>query len=201
MKCGAVILAAGQGSRFHGKKQFFEFMGKPLWRHVYDKAKRVMQDDENIAVVGVEIEGGETRSESVQNGLHALKRDTQRVIILEAARPLVTEEQIRLLLTSEAPSQSFVMPLVDTVIMRDGTYLDRDKMYDLLTPQAFDYQKLLAAYETGRYENMTDETRVMYEEYGIQPLLTETSDNLIKVTYRKDIYVIRQMAEERNGED
>ena len=48
---------------------------------------------------------------------------------------------------------------------------------------------------------MTDETRVMYEEYGIQPLLTETSDNLIKVTYRKDIYVIRQMAEERNGEE
>ena len=150
MKYGAVILAAGQGSRFHGKKQFFEFMGKPLWCHVYDKVKHVMHGDENIAVVGVEIEGGTTRSKSVLNGLRALKRDTQRVIILEAARPLVTEEQIHLLLTSEAPSQSFVMPLVDTVIMRDGTYLDRDKMYDLLAPQAFDYHKLLEAYETGK---------------------------------------------------
>lgn len=173
-------------------------MGKPLWRHVYDKAKHVMNGEENIVVVGVDIDGGATRSMSVLSGLHALERDTDRVIILEAARPLVTEDQIRLLLESDAPSQSFVMPLVDTVIMRDGTYLDRDKMYDLLTPQAFDYKKLLKAYETGRYENMTDETRVMFEEYGMKPLLTETSDNLIKVTYRKDIYIISQIAGERN---
>ena len=199
MKRGAVILAAGQGSRFNGKKQFFELEGKPLWRHVYDKMKHVMDGDGNLVVVGVDIKGGATRSESVLNGLCALDNDTDRVIILEAARPLVTEEQMRILLENDAPSQSFVMPLVDTVIMRDGTYIDRDRMYDLLTPQAFDYKKLIAAYRTGKYENMTDETRVMYEEYGIKPLLTETCDNLIKVTYRKDLYVIGQMVRERNG--
>ena len=34
----AIILAGGSGTRFGGevKKQFLEFHGKPLWRHLYD---------------------------------------------------------------------------------------------------------------------------------------------------------------------
>ena len=34
----AVIeLAAGLGTRFGEKKQFVEFHGKPIWKHIYDK--------------------------------------------------------------------------------------------------------------------------------------------------------------------
>lgn len=188
---GAVILAGGRGERFHGQKQFFELNGQPLWKIVRDKALEVVE--QNVVTVGVDIPGGNTRSASVINGLNALDSRTQRVILLEAARPLVTKQQILTLLEDPHESTSFVMPLVNTAIMRDGTYLNRNEMYELLTPQAFDFQKLKRAYDSGKFSDMTDETRVMWEFYGIKPHFIETTENLIKVTYRKDIAIINEL--------
>ena len=176
---GILILAAGKGERFHGKKQDLEFHGKPLWKHCYDTANKIV-DSSNIIVVGKDVVGGETRSKSVLNGLRRLPKDIKKVLILEAARPLVTEEQLKNLIDEDYPSVSYVMPLVNTVIGRDGTFYNRSSLYE----------KLLHAYETGKYADMTDETRVMYEEYGIKPLLIETQQNLYKVTYPRDVAVL-----------
>ncbi len=46
---------------------------------------------------------------------------------------------------------------------------------------------LVKAYKTGKYTDMTDETRIMYEEYGITPTFVEGGENLYKVTYPHDI--------------
>lgn len=192
---GAIILAAGKGTRFHGDKQNIVFHGKPLWRYPLDLLIDIIPRS-NIVVVGKDIEGGQTRSGSVFNGLKALDNTTERVIILEAARPLVTMEQIKLLLESKESSISFVMPLVNTVVYRDGNYIDRNKLYDLLVPQAFDCKLLKKAYETGKYSDMTDETRVMYEEYGIKPCFVETDQNLFKVTYPRDIAILESIYEQ-----
>ncbi len=192
MKLGGIILAAGKGVRFQGKKQFIELNGKALWLHVYDKLLQVVKK-ENIIVVGVDIEGGETRSESVKKGLNELNNSIDRVIILEAARPLVTVHQIEILLNDKNKSSTFVMPLVNTVIYKDGRYINREDLYELLTPQAFDFKLLKAAYNSGKYHNKTDETRVMFEEYGIKPNFIETGENLLKVTYKKDIPIIETL--------
>jgi len=191
---GAVVLAGGRGQRFQGQKQFCELKGKPLWQHVYDKIYAVLQNS-NIIVVGIDIPGGETRTESVIRGLNRLSPDTKRVIIAEAARPLVTEHQIKEILYDKAPSTSFVMPLVNTVIKRDGTYINREEMYELLTPQAFDYQLISQALNSGQFKNMTDETRVMFEFHGIKPHLVETTENLFKVTYKRDLPIIESLME------
>ena len=66
-------------------------------------------------------------------------------------------------------------------------------MYDMLVPQAFDYKLLVEAYESGRFKDMTDETRVMFEYHGIKPTLVETENNLYKVTYPGDLYVIESI--------
>lgn len=189
MKIGIIILAGGKGERFHGKKQDLEFHGKPLWKHVYDTAVESI-GEQNIVIVGKDVPGGSTRSGSVINGLNALNFDTEKVIIVEAARPLVTVKQINILINDGSKSVSFVMPLVNTPIMRDGTYIDRSEMYDLLVPQACDYNMLFKAYMTGKYTDMTDETRVMFEEYGIKPNLIETGQNLFKVTYPRDVVIL-----------
>lgn len=191
MKFGAIILSAGKGTRFGEKKQFVEFNGMPLWEIVKNKAAEVVPD--NIVVVGVDVEGGETRTESVRIGLDCLDDDTERVIILESARPLVTVEQIKTLLDDDAPSVTFVMPLVNTVVYRNGDYIDREKLYELLTPQAFDYKILKTAYEKDKSGVYTDETRVIFETYGIKPKFIETTQNLVKVTYKRDVSVIKEI--------
>lgn len=197
---GAVVLAGGKGERFQGQKQYCKLNGKPLWKHVYDKVYAVIQSD-NIVVVGIDIPGGETRTESVIKGLNRLSSNTSRVIIAEAARPLVTKRQIEELINDDAPSTSFVMPLVNTVIKRDGTYINREEMYELLTPQAFDYQLISRALNSGQFKNMTDETRVMLEFHGIKPHLIETTENLFKVTYKRDLPIIESLMEIFNIEE
>lgn len=188
----AIILAGGKGTRFGGMKQDVIFRGKPLWRYPYDIVYGFLPKG-NIVVVGKDVEGGGTRSGSVINGLKALPNTTTRVIILEAARPLVTKGQIIQLLDSASESVTLVRPLVNTVIGRDGTYYDRSSMYELLVPQAFNCQKLLQAYLSGKYADMTDETRVMFEHYGIKPDFVQGGDNLFKVTYPNDISVLESI--------
>lgn len=193
MKYGAIILAAGMSTRYGSeKKQDLEFHGKKLWMYSYDTAKSVVGKD-NIIAVGKDVLGGETRTKSVIIGLKNLPSDTDRVIILDAARPMVKVEQIKELLENPNPSCSFVRPLVNTPIFRNGTYVNRSDMFDLLVPQAFDYKMLLEAYESGKFEDMTDETRVMFEYYGIKPTLIETENNLYKVTYPGDLLVIESI--------
>ncbi len=189
MKYGAIILAAGRGSRYKGKKQDIEFHGKPLWKYSYETALSVVGRD-NIVAVGKDLPGGSTRTKSVVIGLKALPNDIDRVIILDAARPMVTRDQVIELLENPNPSVSFVRPLVNTPIYRDGRYVNRSDLYDLLVPQAFDYKLLLEAYDSENFDDMTDETRVMFEYHRIKPTLIETENNLYKVTYPGDIQVI-----------
>jgi len=192
MKYGAILLAAGKGTRYKDIKQDVIFHNKPLWRYAYETALEVVGNS-SIVAVGKDIPGGETRTESVRNGLKALQNDTDRVIIIEAARPMVTKEQIIQLLSDENPSVSFVRPLVNTVIFRNGKYINREELYDLLTPQAFDYKMLVQAYESERFTNMTDDTRIMFEYHGIKPGFIETESNLFKATYPGDLDIIESI--------
>ena len=192
MVAGAILLAAGSGVRFGGRKQDLIFHNAPVWRYPYDVLSRFI-DREHSIVVGKDLPGGETRTLSVSIGLQTLPDDTERVIIAEAARPLVTSEQIKILLDDTHDSVSFVKPLVNTVIYRNGNYLNREELYELLTPQAFDFQKLKYAYSHRNSDNFTDETRIMYEVLGIKPFFIETGQNLFKLTYQEDIAVLESL--------
>lgn len=199
MKYSAILLAAGKGTRYGETKQDVLFHNKPLWRFAYETISDIIGES-NVVAVGKDILGGVTRTMSVLKGLEALPSDTSRVIIVEAARPMVTREQVNQLLTDDWASSSFVRPLVNTVIYRDGRYINREELYDLLTPQAFDYRMLLKAYQSGRFNDMTDETRVMFEFYNIKPHLIETGANLFKVTYPGDLDIIESIYKNQSNE-
>lgn len=200
----AVIeLAAGQGTRFGEKKQFVEFHGKPIWRHVYDKITDIVPS-ENVVVVGVDVQGGIVRSQSVINGLIALKEKNKgfsRVVIVEAARPLVTKSQLIDIIEDKHKSATYALPLVSTIIKKDGTYLDRNDYYKMSTPVAFDYQLFSDAYLSGKHYEFTDDTRVMYEHYGIRPYFLEGSENLLKLTYQSDLVVLETLSKRFEKED
>lgn len=192
---GVVILAGGKGTRFHSEKQFVNFLGKPLWRHVYDKVLKLVPK-ENIIVVGVDVPGGKTRSFSVRNGL-AKFHNIKKILIIEAARPLLTVKQIQELIDTKGDSITFVAPCVDTIIMKDKTYLNRNDCLRMQTPQAFNFELLKKAYSSeDKYLDMTDETRVMFEEYGIPPVFIEGGENLYKVTYPNDLNYLKRIIEQ-----
>lgn len=189
-KVSAIILAGGSGTRFHGKKQFEVIDGMQMWEYPYRKICKLI-DPSCVTVVGIDVPGGETRTKSVINGLMNTSTDTDRVLIIEAARPLVSCEQLQQLIDEEHPSTTFVRPLVNTVIYRNGTYLNRNELYELLTPQAFDYKMLKEAMLSGSFDDITDETRIMFEYHGVEPMFIETEANLMKVTYPEDIDIVR----------
>lgn len=192
MITGALLLAAGSGTRFGSRKQDIIFHDKVLWRYAYDVLTSLI-DREKIIVVGKDIPGGETRTESVNAGLMSLPQNLERVIIAEAARPFVTSQQIQILMNDTHDSVSFVKPLVNTVIYKNGDYINRSDLYDLLTPQAFNFKKLKQAYENRSSNNFTDDTRIMYEFHGIKPFFIETGQNLFKLTYKEDIAILESL--------
>lgn len=197
-KHAVIILAGGQGTRFGSQKQFIQFRGKELYKHIYDKiAKFVSEND--IVVVGVDVEGGVTRSGSVINGLEFLTKKNvsyDRVLILEAARPLVSMDQLKTILNDEHESTTFVLPLVSTIIKKNGDYVNRNDYYKLSTPVVFDYTLFSKAYLSKKYVDYTDDTRVMYEEYGIKPHFLNGAENLLKLTYKSDLIALERLAEE-----
>ena len=113
-KVSAIILAAGSGSRFGEIKQFKELNGKPIW--VYSINTFILSEcvDELILVIpnySLEtlkksqifislnkkdniklVSGGESRKDSVINGLKVVKEANDIVCIHDAARPFASKE-------------------------------------------------------------------------------------------------------------
>ncbi|MDY5969582.1 MAG: 2-C-methyl-D-erythritol 4-phosphate cytidylyltransferase [Bacteroidales bacterium] len=186
-----IILAGGKGTRYGGKKQFAMLQGKQLWQHIYEKVAPFVPK-EHIVVVGIDVESGSTRNRSVQHGL-AYFQDGDRAMIFDAARPMVTQAQVTSLLEIEVPSATFAIPVVDTLVKTDGTPVNRSEYWRVQTPQAFDFKMLWNAIKDDRYALATDETQVMFDEYGIRPMLLEGGDNLMKVTYPNDLLVLENI--------
>lgn len=183
-KFSGIILAAGEGKRFGGKKQFIKYKGKELYKYPLKVALECLDE---VVVVGVDIKGGKTRQESVLKGLKAISGDY--VIILEAARPLVTKEQVELLKKEviEHNSVSFCKPLVNTVY--NGEYI-RKGAVELLVPQVFKTELLLTAHQETSLKNALDDTSIVNNVYGLKPKLIETK-GLYKITYPEDLKIIK----------
>jgi 2-C-methyl-D-erythritol 4-phosphate cytidylyltransferase len=190
VKISGIILAAGNGIRFGGKKQFIKFHGKPIWKHSYDTAKAVLDE---VVVVGVDFPGGKTRQKSVRIGLERVTGD--KVVIFDAVRPLVTREQIELIVMKviQYPSMTFYTKPTDT-IYRGYTY-EREDLKALQVPQAFDTELLKSAHAKTTLENATDDTSIMLNVHDILPHLIEGGRNLYKLTYAEDIFILNALYE------
>ena len=116
MKEYAIIVAGGSGSRMHSKmpKQFLILAGKPILMHTIEAFKKYSSDVDIILVLpdgeistwqhlckihGFRIPftiatGGNTRFQSVKNGLELIKEDESLVAIHDGVRPLVADEII-----------------------------------------------------------------------------------------------------------
>ena len=111
------------------------------------------------------VRGGERRQDSVLNALRATDADI--VAIHDCARCLVSHKVIEDSIASaiEYGSGVAAIPARDTLRKKTGETVDRKELLVMQTPQSFDRQKLLAAYNNSNAE-VTDDAALFMAEYG-----------------------------------
>ncbi|MCW8835192.1 MAG: bifunctional 2-C-methyl-D-erythritol 4-phosphate cytidylyltransferase/2-C-methyl-D-erythritol 2,4-cyclodiphosphate synthase [Rhodospirillales bacterium] len=211
MTCAALIVAGGRGSRFGATlpKQYAPVCGIPLIRRTVQKfldhpdvnAVRVVIHPDDIELYDSALDGlslldpvfgGETRQESVLNGLESLVDDRPDIVLVhDAARPFVSNRVISSVIEAlgRAPGALPALPLTDT-IKRSARGLiletvDRSGLYRAQTPQGFRYDDILRAHRGAAGCALTDDAAVM-EKAGLDVLLVEGCEENFKVTTPED---------------
>lgn len=210
----AVVPAAGIGSRMKADKpkQYLTIQGKTILEHtlnvllthtaVSKVIVAVAKDDPYLSALAITqhpkiqiVEGGETRAESVLNGLKAINHPAQtRVLVHDAARPCLRHAEVdKLLKMDDINGAILALPAIDT-IKRAGVNQqiaetqDRNFIWLAQTPQYFRSDLLIKALELANQQGfaVTDEASAM-ELAGFRPHLVEGVSSNIKVTRPEDL--------------
>ena len=218
-----VIPAAGQGRRMKASinKQYLTLRGRPILSYTLDVFERCALIDEIVLVVNrdeVKIcrqqvltpygykkvrlaVGGDTRQKSVYAGLKAVDSRTQIVLIHDGARPLIQEETIvkSIYETLEHKATVVAVPAKNTikVVGQDGMVShtpDRATLYEIQTPQSFDYGLILDAHARAVADGFegTDDASLT-ERLGIPVKIVLGHYNNIKITTPEDLIIAESM--------
>lgn len=143
--------------------------------------------------------GGEHRQESVRFGLESIAhRKPTRVLVHDAARPAASHELISRVLGALDHAKGAIpaLPVTDTIKRGEDGHvtgtIDRQHLYTVQTPQAFDFNALLIAHHRFADEHFTDDSSLM-EHSGEKVVLVEGDPENIKITTQKDIEHMRTM--------
>jgi 2-C-methyl-D-erythritol 4-phosphate cytidylyltransferase len=149
--------------------------------------------------------GGETRRDSVLNGLNAVSGDVDAddwVLVHDAARPCLPAADLRRLLDEgerDAVGAILALPVADTVktagkdeagVQRIAATQDRSQLWLAQTPQMFRAGLLMQALAQTR--SATDEATAV-ESLGLRPRLVLGSRQNLKVTYPEDVAIAEAM--------
>src|SRR5690606_6317704 len=220
------IVAGGKGTRIQQSipKQFIELQGLPILMHTmnaffrYSKTINVVlvlpEGDietwralcakHNFTQPYVLATGGETRFQSVKNGLQAIK-DEGLVAIHDGVRPLVNEDLIGASFRLAAVHQSAVASVrlkesIRTTDQERTKALDRSRFRLIQTPQTFNIDLIKKAYEIKEDPSLTDDASVA-ERAGHIISLFEGSYENIKITTPEDLIVADALLRHRRTLD
>ena len=215
--CSAVIVAAGSGKRMGADrpKQFLELLGKTIIERTAAVFSGCKSIDEIIIVsseaglgeckkllTNIEkpvkyVLGGSERYESVHNGIMAVDKDCDIILIHDGVRPFVTEQIIEASIDDAVKYGACAVGVKskDTVKICGGDGFveytpDRETVYNIQTPQTFRRELIERAYkkafETGIFG--TDDASLA-ENAGIPVKMTKGSYDNIKITTPDDLLV------------
>lgn len=223
----AIIAAGGSSVRFEAAltKQMTPVCGIPLIVHtllafenteciheiiVCAKRSEIEYYEElfnkhGITKVKAVVAGGNTRQESVLNGLRAVSDKSKYVAISDGARCLITPEQITsvCLAAYKYGAATAAHKSTDTVKIADSkgfidSTIDRNTVWLAQTPQVFKTKLYRAAAYTAlkkQYEVTDDNMLVEYVKHPIR--LVECGTENIKVTTIEDMGVAATVLETR----
>lgn len=225
-RVAVIVVAAGRGTRFSSDgdrqpKQYRDLGGRAVISRTLDvflshpeiaDVLAVIHPDDTAlydqAVAAIDpvggkklrqaVFGGNTRQESVRNGLLALENDNiHQVLIHDAARPFVSHAVIDNVLEKLAAGQRAVLPtvpVVDTLKrLKEATRrletVDRTGLWAAQTPQGFDYPTVLEGHEKAHQAGRTDFTddTAIAEWQGVAVTMAEGDPDNFKITSRSDL--------------
>ncbi|WP_416192733.1 2-C-methyl-D-erythritol 4-phosphate cytidylyltransferase [Neisseria sp. CCUG12390] len=221
----ALIPAAGVGARFGaGKpKQYVEINGKTVLQHTVGIFERHPQIDFTAVIVspednffqtasdkvGVFKVGGETRAETVRNGVNILLQqgiaaETDNILVHDAARCCLPAEAVSRLIDTAADAEQggiLAVPVADTLkrAAEDGRIeetVSRTGLWQAQTPQLFQTALLQRALSVADLERVTDEASAV-EMLGVKPLLVSGDTRNLKLTLPQDEFIVRLLLANR----
>jgi 2-C-methyl-D-erythritol 4-phosphate cytidylyltransferase len=218
MQTEVIVVAAGTGSRMKSaiKKQYLPLAGAPILVRTLqvisacksvDRIVLVVSSDDRgyahalvaeygIPKVGAIVSGGRERQESVYHGLEALDEATEIVAVHDAARPLVTEDEVEAVLEAARirGAATLGVPVKDTIKRVKHPFvaetLPRSELFSVHTPQAFRRSWLEDAHRRSRQAGGTGTDDASLVEWAGYPvLMVEGKYTNIKITTPDDLVI------------
>ena len=223
-KTVALVVAAGSGIRAGGElpKQYRRVAGMPLLAHALDRLRHPDIDEIRVVIgpgqetfyaetigdrpLPAPVTGGETRRQSVRNGLEAiaLEGGAHNVLIHDAARAFVPQAVLDRLLDAldQNPAAVPVLAVPDTLARSNGGLgetVSRDNIVRVQTPQAFRFDTILEAHRRWNGGEATDDAQVA-RAAGVEVATVPGDARLEKLTFPEDFQRMeQQMLVSRTG--
>lgn len=223
----AIVVAAGNSTRMGMKisKQFISIMDKTVIEHTlsaFESCKLINevvvvsreQDIEKIKAIAVSdnfkkvknvVAGGNTRGESVSNGINAAFVHTTHFAIHDGARPMILQQDIEKVVKTAFDVKSATLGILvkDTIKKVDEnnnvvSTVDRGSLRSIQTPQVFEKNLYLSALKKAEEENksFTDDCQLV-ENVGGKVEVVIGSESNIKITTPYDITIAKSILKSR----
>ena len=221
MKTFAIIPAAGK-SRRSGQltpKQYIKFAGKELIVYtleVFQKNKSVneiivavhpdyfallekVRKKYKLTKISKIVKGGKERQDSVYNALLSIDADQNDLVAVhDAARPLLPQKVLtNAILTANKKGNALVcIKAKDTLVKGTDivdSYVDREEVFYVQTPQVFRYKDLMRAMEAGYAADFyaTDES-MLVKNLGLKINIVNGSISNFKITTEDDLEFLQK---------
>jgi 2-C-methyl-D-erythritol 4-phosphate cytidylyltransferase len=208
-----LVTAAGEGSRFGGRKQFALLAGKPLLFYSLQAFERCPQVRETVVVTNADmidrvealtrrwrlrkvnwvVAGGEQRQDSVRQGLRVLP-DSGMVAIHDGARPFLDARHLTQGFTAcrRQPAVIYAFGIAETVKQLTRGCIERTiPRHELVlaqTPQFFDLALVKRAHRQAEAEGFygTDDAQLV-ERLGRRVAVLPGWPENVKITTASDL--------------
>ena len=212
----AIVPAAGKGKRVGGDKPYLLLKNKPILAHTlltlqkFDFLSEIILVVEKVKIdfcrkkiiekyglnkVKKVIAGGSSRFDSVFKGLQEVDERIDLIFIHDGVRPFLSENVAKKVIQAAKRYKAAVaaFPCIETIKEIDGGLfvkktLPRKKIWSIQTPQVFQRDLIIKAYEKAKKKGIkAGDDAELVERIGQPVKIVQGEYRNIKITFPEDL--------------